>query len=74
MQGWCFDKSENDNLFAGDGADVMVQADNREAGDFRNQRYQDGARRLDQLFSQLFEQISACGFLRCLEQVPFGSI
>ncbi len=51
-------EGQNNDLFAGDGADVMVQAQHLDTGDLLDHRFQDRAGRFDQMGSHLLEQVS----------------
>ena len=50
---------EEHDLFAGDGADVVVQAQHLDAGDFLDHRFHHRPRRFDRVRPHLFEQVSA---------------
>ena len=50
-------QAEEHDLFAGCGADVVVQTQDLGAGDFLDDRFQDRPRRFDKLEPYLFEQV-----------------
>src|SRR5579871_1040125 len=50
-------QGEEQDLFAGAGADVVVQAHHLGAGGLLHQRLHDGPRRLDQMGAYLLEQV-----------------
>ena len=64
-------REEND-LFAGYGADVVMQAQNLDAGGVFDHRLHDWPRRFDQLRSNLLEQIPSSLRRKRLGQLPFG--
>ena len=53
----CLGQGEQDDLFAGCGANVVVQTQHRDAGHLQHHRFQEWPRQLDQLRSHLLEQI-----------------
>lgn len=52
-------KRENDKFFAGDGADVVVEAAHFDAGDFLNHCFHNRSGGFDELDSDLFEKIAS---------------
>ena len=67
-----FGQGEEHDLFAGDGADVVVQAHDLDAGDFLDHRLQERPRRFEQMGAYLFEQVSPLLGRERLDQVLFG--
>ena len=66
-----FGQGEENDLLAGEGADVMVQAPHLDAGDLLDHRFQDRPRRFDQVGPYLLEQVSAFLGWERLYQVLF---
>src|SRR3954454_16915606 len=52
-------QAEENELFAGQGADVVVQAGDLDAGDLLDHAFQDRPGRLDELGPHLLEQVAA---------------
>lgn len=67
-----FGQSEEDDLFAGRRADVVVQAQDFDAGGHFNHLVQNRPGEFDQLGADLFEQISPLFRNERLDQVLFG--
>jgi hypothetical protein len=55
----CFGESEKHDLFAGDGADVVMHADDCDPGDSRDPRLQERSRGFEKMCAHAFEQVSA---------------
>ena len=60
------------SFFAGDGADVVVQTQHLDAGDFLDHSFHDRARGFQQLNSHLFDEIPAFVGLERLDQMLLG--
>ena len=69
---WRFGQSEEHDLFAAGRADVVVQAQDFDAGGSFHHRVQDRPGEFDQLGADLFQQISALFGNERLDQVLFG--
>ena len=65
-------QGEEHDLFAGDGADVVVQAEPLDAGGLLDHRFQERPGRFDQLGSYLLEQVSPFFGRERLDQMLFG--
>ena len=65
-------QGEEHDLFAGHGADVVVQAQHLDAGDLLDHRFQDRPRRFDQLGPDFFEQVPPLLGRQRLDQLLFG--
>ena len=59
LKSWSFRDRENDQLFAGHGADVVVHADDFHAHGFVDQRFQHRAGQFEQLLTGLLDQVAA---------------
>jgi hypothetical protein len=66
------DEGEEDDLFAGYGADIVVQALHPDAGDLLDHRFHDRPRRFHQLDSHLLQEISSLPGLERLDQMLFS--
>jgi hypothetical protein len=65
-------QGKDHNLFAGGGADVVVQAQHLDAGDPLDQGFQGGLRRLDQMAPHLLQEVATLLVWKGLDQVLFG--
>ena len=65
-------QAEDHDLFAADGADVVVEARYANPGDLVDHRLDHRPRRFDQLGPDLFEQVPALVTGKRLDQMPFG--
>jgi hypothetical protein len=65
-------EGEHDDFFTGDGADVVVQALDLDAGDVLDHRLEQRPRRLEQVGSYLLEQVPPVLGRERLDQVLFG--
>ena len=65
-------QSEKDDLFTGDGADIVMHADDLDPGDLVDHGLHERPRRLDEMGPYLFEQVPALFRGEGLDQVLFG--
>ena len=65
-------QGEDQDLFAGDGADVVVQAHHPDSGHLLHHCPQERPRRFDQMVSHLFEQVPPFLGWEGLDQMLFG--
>jgi len=65
-------QGEENDLLAGDGADVMVQAQDLDASDLVDHRFQDRTGRFDQVGPYLLEQVPPFLGRKRLDQLLFG--
>jgi hypothetical protein len=63
---------EDDYLFAGDGADVVVKTDDFDAGDTFDHTFEEGACGFDELSPDLFQEIAALVGRHRLDQLLLG--
>ncbi len=67
-----FRQGEEHDLLAGDGADVVVHADDLDAGDLLDHRLHERSRSFEKMRAHLFEQVSPFLGRQRLDQVLFG--
>jgi hypothetical protein len=67
-----FSQCKEYDLFAGDGADVVVHADDLDAGDFPDQLLHERSSCLEKMFAYLLEQIAPFFGRQRFDQVLFG--
>ena len=69
---WRFGQGEENDLFAGYGADVMVHGQHLDAGDLLDHRFHDRTGRLDQMGPHLLQQVPPFFGRERLDQLLLG--
>ena len=65
-------QGEENDLLAGDGADIMVQGQHLDAGDLLDHRFHDRTGRFDQMGPHLLQQVPPLLGRKRLDQMLFG--